>query len=211
MIDLALLQRTLGQDRTVSDRSLSRLRQFESLVRKWNPAINVVARSTIDDVWHRHILDSAQLFGFARPEHRVWLDIGSGGGFPGVVIAILASDLLPDLHVGLVESDRRKAVFLSEAIRQLGLQTVVHTARVEDLAPQMASVVSARALAPLSTLCGFAARHLAEEGACAFLKGANCEDEISEARISWRFDLDRIASITDSRASVLFLRGLKHV
>lgn len=211
MIDEGLLQQALGQGRALSDLSLSRLRQFAELVQKWNPSINIVARSTLGDLWHRHILDSVQLFRCAQPDHRLWLDIGSGGGFPGIVIAVLAADLHPELCVALVESDRRKSVFLSEAFRQLNLSATVHPLRIEALAPQNANVVSARALAPLSVLCGLAVRHLANDGVCAFLKGANSEAEVGHARKDWRFDLDRIDSVTDSRASVLFLRGLSHV
>lgn len=211
MIDPDLLRRALGRYGPLSERSTSRLHQFSGLVQKWNPSINLVSRSALDDLWHRHILDSIQLFGCAQPEHRLWLDIGSGGGFPGIVIAILAADVLPDLRISLVESDRRKAVFLTEVVRQLGLTVAVYAVRVEELAKQNACVVSARALAPLPALCGYAYAQMAEDGICAFLKGANAEAEIQEARKSWRFDLDQVTSVTDSRSSVLFLRGLKHV
>lgn len=205
------LQRALGSGRTLSDVGLARLRLFSDLVRKWNPSINIVARSTIEDLWSRHILDSAQLFACARQDHRLWLDIGSGGGFPGIVIAILAAELTPDMKVALVESDKRKCVFLSEALRQMGLSASIHATRIEALSPQEACVVSARALAPLTALCALAAPHLRSDGICAFLKGANSDAEIEEARGVWRFDLDRTVSVTDSRASVLFLRGLRHV
>ena len=211
MIDPDLLRRALGQHGPLSERSDGRLNQFAALVQKWNPSINLVSRSALADLWHRHILDSIQLFGCAEPKHRLWLDIGSGGGFPGIVIAILAAEVLPELRVVLVESDKRKAVFLAEVVRQLGLTVVVHAARVEDLVKQKACVVSARALAPLPVLCGLAYGQLADDGICGFLKGASVEAEIQEARKSWRFDLDQVPSVTDSRSSVLFLRGLRHV
>jgi 16S rRNA (guanine527-N7)-methyltransferase len=205
------LQRALGQGAALTSVSIARLHQFEALVRKWNPSINIVARSTLEDLWHRHIMDSVQLFSCVRPNYRLWLDIGSGGGFPGIVIAILAAGLAPQLRIALVESDKRKSVFLSEAVRQLELSATIYPLRIDELAPQGADVVSARALAPLTTLCGLSVRHLRDDGVCAFLKGANADTEIIEARKDWRFDLDRTASITDSRASALFLRGLRHV
>jgi 16S rRNA (guanine527-N7)-methyltransferase len=205
------LQRALVQGAALTSVSIARLHQFEALVRKWNPSINIVARSTLEDLWHRHIMDSVQLFSCVRPNYRLWLDIGSGGGFPGIVIAILAAGLAPQLRIALVESDKRKSVFLSEAVRQLELSATIYPLRIDELAPQGADVVSARALAPLTTLCGLSVRHLRDDGVCAFLKGANADTEIIEARKDWRFDLDRTASITDSRASALFLRGLRHV
>lgn len=211
MMDLAAVQQALGDGHSLPDACLSKLQQFAALVIKWNPSINIVAKSTIGDLWNRHILDSIQLFRCLTPDHKSWLDLGSGGGFPGMVIGILASELRPDLRLGLVESDRRKSVFLMESSRQLGVPTVVHNCRIEDLAPQNACVVSARALAPLSMLCGYAARHVRLGGVCAFLKGASFEAEIEEARKDWQFDLDRAESVTDSRASILFLRGLRHV
>jgi len=205
------IERAAGLSGGLSDVSIERLDRFARLVEKWNPSINVVAKSTIGNIWERHILDSIQLFRCAKPELENWLDLGSGGGFPGIVVAILAAEATPAMRVSLVESDRRKGVFLSECIRQLGLSAVVHPSRIEDLAPQNACVVSARALAPLDALCGYAVRHLRPGGICAFLKGAAVDAEIVDAQKVWRFDLERVASVTDSRSSILFRRGLCHV
>lgn len=185
------------------------LGRFVDMALKWNASINIIGKSTTEQIWERHVLDSAQLFRCATPEHRLWLDIGSGGGFPGIVIAILARDRLPNLRVALVESDQRKCVFLSEVSRQLGLSVTVHRQRAETLEPQGADVVSARALAPLTALCAYAERHLKPTGVCAFLKGANTQAEIEEARLQWRFDVDQTPSITDSKASMLFLKELR--
>ena len=122
-----------------------------------------------------------------------------------------AAEAMPEMRVALVESDRRKGVFLGECIRQLGLSASVYPSRIEDLAAQNACVVSARALAPLQSLCAFGFRHVRPGGICAFMKGATVEAEIVEAEKAWRFDLDRVTSVTDSRSSILFLRGLRHV
>ena len=126
------LNSILGADRLLSQRGRDRLEEFVALVQKWNPAINIIGKSTEPQIWHRHVLDSAQLFSLARPDQRLWLDIGSGGGFPGLVLAILAADGMPALRFILVESDRRKAVFLSEAARNLGLAVTVHPKRIEE-------------------------------------------------------------------------------
>lgn len=206
--DLAL---SLGGRHAPSEGTISTLGQFVDLVLKWNASINIIGKSTADQIWQRHVVDSAQLFRCATEEHRLWLDIGSGGGFPGLVVAILAKDLLPGLRVALVESDQRKSVFLSEASRQLGLAVIVHRKRVELLEPQAADVLSARALAPLSDLCVYAERHLKPNGIGAFLKGANLEAEIENARLKWGFQVDRTPSITDSKAAMLFLRDLRRV
>ena len=211
MTRLQQIERAVGPRFAPSSAVLDRLDQFAQLVAKWNPSINVVAKSTVSSLWERHILDSLQVFRCADSATRTWVDLGSGGGFPGIVVAILAADVLPDLRVSLVESDRRKAVFLSEVIRHLRLSASVHAVRIEDLPAQNADVVSARALAPLAALCGLALRHLRTGGTCAFLKGAQADAEIFEARKIWRFDLDRSESVTDSRSSILFLKGLAHV
>ncbi|MCF8509910.1 MAG: 16S rRNA (guanine(527)-N(7))-methyltransferase RsmG [Rhodobacteraceae bacterium] len=197
--------------RLVSEDGVKKLERFAELVCRWTTKINLVSRSTIPELWDRHIVDSVQLFSCANEQQRLWLDIGSGGGFPGIVIAVLAEEFTPKLGVTLVESDKRKSVFLSEACRQLGLAATVHCQRSENLAPQAACVVSARALAPLTQLCAHAERHLRSGGTCAFLKGASADDEVVEARKLWKFDLDRLESLTDKRSSVLFLKGLGRV
>ena len=117
----------------VSRETLDRLEALEALLKKWNPAINLVAKSTLGSAWDRHILDSAQLYTLAPPKVAHWADLGSGGGFPGLVIAALSHELDPDRRVTLVESDRRKATFLREAARQLGLSAEIRDERIESL------------------------------------------------------------------------------
>ncbi len=129
------------------------------IVQKWTPRINLVSRDSARDLWRRHIADSAQLWAFRPPAARSWADLGSGAGFPGLVIAALAAEAAPDLAVILVESDVRKAVFLAEAARAMGLKLEIVTARIEALAPLGADVVSARALAPLDRLLGYLEKH----------------------------------------------------
>lgn len=195
----------------VSRETRDRLSQLGALLAKWNPVINLVSRATLADSWNRHILDSAQLFEYAPAGTTRWADLGSGGGFPGLVIAVLALERAPEMRVVLVESDQRKAAFLNQAARDLGLNAEVIRQRIEIAAPLRADVVSARALAPLSQLCGFAARHLRANGVALFPKGANHAAELDAASKEWRFDVRTHASKTDASAVIYELREIAHV
>jgi 16S rRNA (guanine527-N7)-methyltransferase len=194
----------------VSRETSETLERYAESVRKWNPSINLVSKHSLQHLFDRHIADSAQLFRLAvKPKS--WCDLGSGAGFPGMVIAVLAKTEAPDLRVTLVESDKRKAAFLQQTARLLGVETEVKSERIEDLAPVCADVVSARALAPLVKLCGYAARHVAPEGCSVFPKGSRWEEEVKEARKVWDFDLETHDSVTDPQASILVLRNIRHV
>lgn len=195
----------------VSREAQGRLEILEALLRKWTPAINLIAGSSVGDIWNRHIWDSAQILVAAPEIARTWADLGSGGGFPGLVIAAIAADARPHLHVTLVESDRRKAAFLQVAARAMHVDVTVIAERIESVPPLAQDVVSARALAPLATLCGYAARHLAPDGTALFLKGAGVVSEVAAARQDWRFDLETRASITDPSGAILVIRNLAHV
>jgi 16S rRNA (guanine527-N7)-methyltransferase len=193
----------------LSDAGMERLRLFQALVEKWTPKINLIARSTIPEIWSRHIADSARLCLVQVPKGRRWVDLGSGGGFPGLVIAVCLADRKEKTEVVLVESDQRKATFLREAARQMGLAVTVRAERAEVLEPQGAEVVSARALASLSDLCGFAARHMAPGGLCLFPKGEKSVEEVAEARKSWRFELETVENMDHKGSALLVLRNLE--
>jgi 16S rRNA (guanine527-N7)-methyltransferase len=193
---------------SVSRETLGKLEAFAERVQRWNSAVNLIARSTAADVWSRHIVDSAQLFRFCSPEAKLWLDLGSGGGFPGLVIALLAKEQAPALRVALVESDKRKAAFLQQAASALQVDCAVHCARIESLAPQVADVVSARALASLDQLMAYAARHCTTGGLGIFPKGENFAEEVATARQSWRFDIETHESAVKSGAALLLVRNI---
>jgi len=189
--------------------TLARLETFEALARRWTEKINLVAPSTVPDLWTRHIADSAQLWPLAPAGAATWADLGSGGGFPGIVIAILAGDTGP--KITLVESDGRKCAFLRTAARELGLVVTILDQRAESAPAQAAAVVSARALAPLTNLLPFVARHLAPNGTALLPKGRDFAAEIDAARASgWSFDVEAIPSVTDPAARVLRLTSLHH-
>jgi 16S rRNA (guanine527-N7)-methyltransferase len=198
-------------DLGVSRETEARLTALVALVARWTPRINLISTATLPEIETRHILDSAQLLAFAQPHWAHWADLGSGGGFPGLVIAILTAESHPSARITLVESDQRKATFLRTAIRDLALTAQVQTARAESLPPLAADVLSARALAPLPALLPLALRHLAPGGRALFPKGRRAEDEIAEARRVWHFDLTSHPSRTDPEARILQIEGIAHV
>jgi len=195
----------------VSRETFQRLEQYVELLVKWNPKINLVARSTIGDIWDRHIVDSAQIYSLASRNVTNWADFGSGGGFPGLVVAILAKELDPACKVTLVESDQRKCAFLRTVARETGCDVTVLSERVEKLDALNASVISARALADLATLLGFAERHLDSKGVCLFLKGLNWQSEVNHARDSWSFQYEATKSETNQDAVVLKVNEINNV
>lgn len=192
----------------VSRETSERLRIYAELIEKWNPVINLVSRSTLGDLWTRHFVDSAQLYRLAAGDLRNWADLGSGGGFPGLVIAILAAGEGRPLDMTLVESDQRKAAFLATVARQTGLDLTVRAARIEVLEPLGAQVLSARALAPLDQLVQHAARHLSPDGVALFPKGAQHAAELKGALEKARFSYEKVASATDPDAVIYRIWGV---
>jgi 16S rRNA (guanine527-N7)-methyltransferase len=182
---------------------LGRFEAYADRLVKWQKAINLVGPRTLDDVWRRHFLDSAQLWALIPAGSRSLVDLGSGAGFPGLVLAILG---FPEVH--LIESDQRKAVFLRETARELGVSLLVHAVRAEAVRID-ADLVTARALAPLDRLLDLAAPFLAARRGCGlFLKGAEAAQELTEAQKKRNMRVDRFPSLTDPRGSVLRLREI---
>ncbi|MGB8814855.1 MAG: 16S rRNA (guanine(527)-N(7))-methyltransferase RsmG [Paracoccaceae bacterium] len=196
---------------SVSRETMERLKNLVTLVEKWNPTINLIAKSTTGDVWARHILDSAQLYLLAPEAATQWVDLGSGGGFPGLVISCIAAEKRPQMNVTLVEADQRKATFLRQAGMSLGLNLRVVVARIESVEPLNAEIISARALAPLDILLGFTSRHMAADGLALLQKGANYAAEITAARKNWSMSLEAVASKTEPNAAILVVKALSHV
>ena len=184
----------------VSRETRERLNIYADLLRKWQRSINLVGPRTINDLWNRHFTDSAQLLPLIPPTSRVLVDFGSGAGFPGLVLAILG---VAEVH--LIESDQRKSTFLREVARATGTPVTIHAKRIEEVAPFPADVVSARALAPLGDLLGFAAPFLHPDSLCLFPKGQMAEDELTAASKIWNMNVDRIQSVTDPSATILRL------
>lgn len=191
----------------VSRETTSGLEGYASLIRKWNPRINLVAASTLDELEQRHIQDCLQLVTISQDVQTNWLDMGSGGGLPGLVVAISR----PDLAVTLLESDQRKATFLRTVIRELSLKnSTVVADRIEGAAPLSRQNISARALAPLPLLMSYVHRHLAPAGTAWLMKGRRWQAEVDEARKTWKFDLTAHQSNTDSDAAILEITGIRY-
>lgn len=194
----------------VSRETCDRLLLYIKLLEKWNGTINLVARSTISDAWNRHIIDSLQLFKHLSGGIH-WVDLGSGGGFPGLVIAIVAREWRPDLAVTLIESDQRKATFLAEIAHRTESVVKIMNARSEDVEPLGAEILSARAFAPLIKMMPHIVRHMHPDGTALLLKGARHAEEVAQARESWNFSCEAFASQTDSDAAILKIKGVSRV
>lgn len=195
----------------IAQQTMAKLDLFLDLVIKWNPGINLVSARSLSEAWERHVLDSAQLWTLAAVSSGLWLDLGSGGGFPGLVVAILAQQDALGLQVRLVESDRRKAVFLREAVRILQLSVDVQCVRAESMAPAKADVVSARAFAPLTQLLPLAARHLGPVGFALFPKGVHHRIELEDARRYWHMQTEILGSKTEAGAAIVKVWDLRNV
>lgn len=194
----------------VSRETLERLQVFADVIGKWNPKINLVSKASMENLWTRHIIDSIQVFNCVEPPN-TWVDLGSGGGFPGLIVAILAADSSADTSVTLVESDQRKAAFLRNAARECGVPVRVISKRIEQVDPLGADVLSARALADLSLLLEFSERHLSSSGVALFPKGTSWKKEVDNARQRWRFDAEPITSLTEPDAVILKIVGVARV
>ena len=207
---------TLARDPFLAERNVSRetedrLLAYVDLLGKWTRNINLISKGSVSDIWERHILDSVQIYDLARNTFSLWVDIGSGGGLPGVVVAALAAQFAPDARIAMIESDQRKAAFLRTALRELGLSGDVLASRIDAVPPMGAGVLSARALAPLDQLLAFAENHLKPGGTAIFPKGKTAEQEIADASTNWLFQIEKHASMTDAEARILVIKDIKRV
>ena len=193
---------------SVSRETFESIVAFEASFRKWAARINLVAPNTMGELWQRHILDSAQLARLA-PDALRWLDLGSGGGFPGAVMAVLLKDR-PGGSIDLVESNSKKAAFLRATLAELGAPARIHAARIEDVQVAMPEIVTARALAPLPKLLALTERWLTSGARALFHKGRDYRREIEESSASWAFDLVEYRSVIDADSVVLEISGLTH-
>lgn len=192
----------------VSRETLDKLYGLAALLERWNPRINLVSKSTLPQLWTRHLADSAQLMDLVEHPVDHWADLGSGGGFPGLVVGILASERNSPRRLTLVESDGRKCAFLRTVIRETGITAEVRPARIEDIPALNADVLSARALAPLTELLPFAEQHLATTGIALFQKGAAWRKEVDDAQRKWNFTYHVDKSITEIGPVILTIKGV---
>ena len=202
-----------GDSRFVSRETKERLKAYDALVRKWQTSINLVAPSTLDDMWDRHIEDSLQLFSLS-PDPKIWADLGSGAGFPGLVTAICLAEA-GEGWVHLIESNNKKAAFLRAAISETGARASVHAERIEKalLSVPKPAAISARALASLEDLFGFVTPLASDDPAlqCWFHKGFGYRDEVRIARGNWQFDLIEHGSRVMEGSVILQVRQLEKI
>jgi 16S rRNA (guanine527-N7)-methyltransferase len=191
--------------------TIHRLTRYAEVLTDWQKRTNLVGPSTLPVLWSRHFADSAQLCGLA-PNARLWLDLGSGAGFPGLVIAIIQAGT-PDFRMHLVESNRKKCAFLAEVARETKASVDIHAMRIEELAESDQSlrpdVVSARALAPLPRLFELAAPFFGERTKGLFPKGREAEAELAAARKDWEFDFRVHPSLTAENSHIVGVTGLR--
>lgn len=190
----------------VSRETLDRLEIYVAELTKWNRALNLVSASSLKDVWSRHIRDALQITSHADPMSP-WVDLGSGGGIPGLIIAATR----PSETLVLIESDERKSAFLRSAAIAMDVQISIVTSRIESATPQMANVLTARALAPLTQLLHFAERHRLPQGKCLFLKGQSAHHELTEAKKTWKMEVDVIPSVTSKDGVILRIGAFSRV
>jgi 16S rRNA (guanine527-N7)-methyltransferase len=191
---------------SVSRETRARLDAFAALLLRWNSRINLVSRGDEADISSRHIDDSLQLLNLIPSGTQRAIDLGSGAGFPGLVLAIATR-----IPFDLVESDQRKCAFLREAARATQAPAKVHARRIEAANLEPATLITARALAPLKTLLGLAAPLLAKGGVCIFPKGESADREIEEASAAWTMRIERIISRTDRSGVILRISEVTRV
>jgi 16S rRNA (guanine527-N7)-methyltransferase len=190
----------------VSRETIERLKRYLELLGEWQTRMNLVGASTMADPWRRHILDSLQLLPLLPEGTRRLVDLGSGAGLPGLILAIAGVPA-----VVLIESERRKAAFLREVARELGVGVKVHASRLQAVRPFAADVVTARALAPLDELLGLAGRFAGPRTVGLFLKGRAAEAELTAARRQWTMKVEQHRSLSDPEGQVLIIRGWQRV
>lgn len=191
----------------VSQAVQSKLNTYVALLEEWQGKMNLVSDSTLPVVWTRHILDSAQVERYLTPSDRVILDLGSGAGFPALVLAILDESKNRTVH--LVESDGKKCSFLQAVADACGLQVVIHNERIEKMPVFKADVITARALAALDRLVGYAKPFIGERTRCLFLKGKKADEELKLCAKQFVFAVQKYASITSDEGKILCLTGVK--
>lgn len=201
----------------VSRETLEQLKLYVELLRKWQKAVNLVAPSTLDHIWSRHIGDSAQIVDIliesdSPKKSGYWLDIGSGGGFPGLVAAIMLSEQF-DYRFHLVESNGRKCAFLSDVVRHLALPVEIHNKRIEDMAqnPSFAqvSIISARAVASMEKLLTLTQPFVGSDTVSYFFKGRETQSELNHASLEWEFCSKQYGSRTSSEGRIVEITGQK--
>ena len=192
----------------VSRETLKSFYEYEALLSKWNEKINLVSKNTLVDIWERHFLDSGQIIKHVEASGKRWVDVGSGAGFPGLVVALLLRDRKIDCNLVLVEKNPKKGFFLNEVIRKLNLNVEVVNDNIYTLEPLNADILTARAFSELNNLIEISFRHRKKEGLCLFLKGENYRFELDKTLNYWFFDYDVVDSLSSSSGKIIRVKKI---
>lgn len=192
----------------VSRETFKLLKDYEASLVEWQKKFNLVSNSSLEDSWNRHFVDSAQLFQYIPEQAETLLDFGSGAGFPGMVLAVMAADRTPYLNVKLIESTGKKTLYLNEVKRITGVGVEIINERVEKLPPQKADVITSRAMASLNELLQYTYRFTTPQTVCIFPKGRKYAEEIAEAKKYWNFDCQIHDSLTSVEGKILVISRL---
>ena len=192
----------------VSRETLNGFYEYKTLLSKWNEKINLVSKNTLVDIWERHFLDSGQIIKHVEASGKRWVDVGSGAGFPGLVVALLLRDRKIDCDLVLVEKNAKKVYFLKEVIRKLNLSVEVVNDNIDTLEPLNADILTARAFSELNNLIEIAFRHRKREGICLFLKGENYRFELDKTLNYWFFDYDILDSLSNSSGKIIRVKKI---
>lgn len=193
----------------VSRETFELLKAYEASLVEWQKKFNLVSNSSLPDGWNRHFEDSAQLFSYIPDGAEVLLDFGSGAGFPGMVLAIMAKEKTPYLKFKLIESIGKKTLYLKEVAKFSGANVEIINDRIEKLPPQKADVITSRAMASLKELLNYTKRFMKPKTVCIFPKGQKYLEEIAEAEKTWTFDCEVYDSKTSTEGKILIIRQLK--
>jgi 16S rRNA (guanine527-N7)-methyltransferase len=211
------LCKTAGGEGNVSRETYEAIEHYTALLLKWNQAINLISKATEGDVWYRHILDSAQLFPLILSYHNtdnypvILTDFGSGGGLPALVIAALLEGKNVPYHLHAIESDKRKAIFLTQAAHAIGIASAhltIHNGRAEKMTPWESNIILARGFAPLSELFSYIVPFTQKKCLSLLQKGSRVEQELEVASKRWVYDVNRIASLTEHDAVILSIQNI---
>lgn len=201
------------QDFPVSRETLDKLEVYEQLLKKWQKTINLVGDSTIDDIWERHFLDSAQLVKYIPAgKHRI-VDFGSGAGFPILVYATLLQNAKKcgEYEFHTIESDSRKCAFMREVVRNLDLNINIHNSRIEQISLGFFDFITARALTSLDGLLTYARPFITKNSVCIFLKGENLSDEMTIFNRKWEADVQEYPSLSDKNGKIVVLKNIREL
>ena len=198
-------------ENSVSRETLERLKTYEASLHEWQKKFNLVSNASLEDAWNRHFLDSMQLFNFIPKTARNLCDFGSGAGFPGMVLAIMAKEKTPYLKVSLIESIKKKTLYLNEVNKITEANAVIINDRIENIPPQSFDVITSRAMASLKDLLNYTKKFFGKNTVCIFPKGKSYAEEIAEAEKFWKFDCKIVPSEMSSEGVILIITNLSAI